>query len=136
MRNKSTEKDIPLHLKWEKLYIMENIAKKKFKKSADSLFATVKKHNIYNRIKKRKLSFRILIFLFCFLWFIIATLLIPPLPFGNFILILWFIALFPIDKVKSKMYYIVNRLRLKWFLVKWLEWKHKIRKKKTEVKES
>jgi len=67
---------------------MKNIAKKKFKKYFDMLFADVKKHKIYLRIRKITPILRILIFVFCFFWFVIATLLIPPLPFGNFVLLL------------------------------------------------
>lgn len=110
--------------------LMKNIAKKKFKTYFDLLFAGVRKNKFYSKIRKLSPALRILIFAFCVLRFIIATLLIPPLPFGNFILILWFVILFPIDKVKSKFYYIVNRSRIKWLYTKWLQWKQKVKRKR------
>ncbi|EKD25212.1 MAG: hypothetical protein ACD_80C00102G0004 [uncultured bacterium (gcode 4)] len=108
---------------------MKNIAKKRFKTMVDFLFTAVRKHKIYKSILKIHVTFRILIFIVCLIRFTVATLIFPPLPFGNFILILWLVVLFPIDKVKSKFYYIVNKTRLKWFYTKWLQWVQKFRKK-------
>ena len=67
---------------------MKNIAKKKFKTTVDFLFASVRKNKYYNKIKKIHITFRILIFMVCFFRFVLATLIFPPLPFGNFVLIL------------------------------------------------
>jgi hypothetical protein len=67
---------------------MKNIAKKKFKKYFDILFADVKNHTIYHKIRKIAPIFRIMIFILCVCRFVIATLLMPPLPFGNFVLLL------------------------------------------------
>lgn len=91
---------------------MKNIANKKIKHFLHESFASIKKHKIYNRIRNMSLAARIIIFFFCVLWFIIATLLVPPIPFGNMILLVGFVILFPLDKVRSTLRHYIYTLRI------------------------
>jgi hypothetical protein len=75
---------------------MKNIAQKRIKKAIAKAFMYVKNNKIYKKTKKINILIRILLSVFFFAWFIIGTVLMPPIPFGNISLILALIILFPL----------------------------------------
>ena len=110
-----------------KTFHTKNIAKKKIKKFIETTFKCVEKNKFYLKVKKLNLIIKIILFLFFFVWFIIGTILIQPIPFGNTALFLWLIILFPIQKVKSILQYFIQKLRVNQLYAKRLLLKYKIK---------
>lgn len=108
---------------------MKNIAQKRTKNAIKIAFAYVEKNRFYKKIKNSRLIIRIILSIFFFIWFIIGTILMPPIPFWNISLVLALIILFPIWKVKSKLQYLINKLRIIRIYAKRLSRKQKIKSK-------
>ena len=106
---------------------MNNIAKKKLRKIVDKLFNYVKNNKIYKQILKLHFSIRIVFFGVLFGWFIIWTILLPPIPFWNISLVLWLVIIFPLKKVRSKTHFFITKFRVTKIYANWLLFKHKFK---------
>ncbi|MCX6822857.1 MAG: hypothetical protein NTX91_02570 [candidate division SR1 bacterium] len=109
----------------------KNIAKKKFKQAIDSSFAAIRKNKIYLWIKKMPWIFRIIIFLIGVVLFVIEIIFAPRFSFGEIALIIGFAIIFPIDLVKSRLCYVVNKTRITWLYAQWLQGKQRIKRKRS-----
>jgi len=75
---------------------MNNIGSKKIKKSIESIFKYIQNNKLYHKIKNLNLATRIILSLLLVIWFVVATLLMPPIPLGNVALIIAFVIFFPL----------------------------------------
>jgi hypothetical protein len=89
---------------------------KELTKKLHKLFLGIKKNKLYLFMKDRHLSVKIFIWvfmiLFGILWFIV-----PIIPFSIFFMFLWLAFIFEIKTIKRKFLYLINKTRIKHFLI-------------------
>lgn len=96
---------------------MKNKTKKEIKKKIHYIFWCIKRHKCYRFFVKKPFIIRLILgFLFIFLS--IIAYIVPFIPFATVMFIFWLMIIFDPKKTKSKLLYILNKLRIKYFFIK------------------
>lgn len=95
---------------------MKTRISKELTKKLHKLFLNIKKNKMYLSMKDRPLWVKIFIWVFLILFGILGF-IIPIIPFSIFFMFLWFVFIFEIKAVKRKFLFLINKSRIKHFLI-------------------